>query len=283
MLAKQLKVDHQFKPTQLIKDIFLTQHTELKKKPILLASTVDYNQLLAADIALTDSTRVATTATNTAMESAALAACKVQNISTEDLYKDLKTPPGNALNEDVGRYVGYGWRNFTNPWWGFVIGNGCHGRTDAKILCENAGVIENPTLSGLQMIYDKLPEESKGKSMIGEALLLDPASLATSEMIQNIKSYYQDGSWAKQNGVVSLPYIALVPFNITFNWSLQNLTSYYTDIGVVWLICLFIVLLGFIYSLVQWNKKLFAVTLAALCGWTIWWIAGGAILCYPKY
>ncbi len=130
------------------------------------------------------------------------------------------------------------------------------------------------------MIHDMLPDESEAKSMIGEALLLDPTALATSEIMLNIKSYYQDGSWAKQNGVVSLPYIALVPFNITFNWSLQNLTSYYTDIGVIWLICLFIVILGFVYSLVQWNKKLFAVTLSALCGWTIWWIAGGAILWY---
>lgn len=71
-----------------------------------------------------------------------------------------------------------------------------------------------------------------------------------------------------------------MPFNITFNWSLQNLTSYYTDIGVIWLICLFIVIIGFIYSLIARNKKLFSVTLSAICAWAIWWIAGGAILWY---
>lgn len=82
----------------------------------MLASTVDYNQLLAADIDISDAAAVATTGATSPMD-AALAACKAQNVSTEDLYKDLKTPPGSALNEDVGRYVGYGWRSFTNPWW----------------------------------------------------------------------------------------------------------------------------------------------------------------------
>lgn len=84
----------------------------------------------------------------------------------------------------------------------------------------------------------------------------------------------------KKDGIVSLPFTMLVPFNITFNWSLQNLTSYYTDIGVIWLLCLFLIVLGFIYSIVKWNKSLFAVTLSTLCGWGLWWVAGGAILWY---
>ena len=39
---------------------------------------------------------------------------------------------------------------------------------------------------------------------------------------------------------VYLPYKYLNFFNITFNWSLQNLSSYYTDIGIVWLLLIFL-------------------------------------------
>ena len=104
--------------------------------------------------------------------------------------------------------------------------------------------------------------------MVDEAVAAGENSVQFSNTVKNIEAYYQDKSWHKSDdGTVSLPYTLLVPFNVTFNRSLQNLTSYYTDIGVIRLLCLFIVIIGFIYSLVEWNKKLFAVTLSTLCGW----------------
>jgi hypothetical protein len=30
--------------------------------------------------------------------------------SSQDLYKNLQEAPGSAYNEDVGRYVGFGWK-----------------------------------------------------------------------------------------------------------------------------------------------------------------------------
>lgn len=180
LLAKQIKIDHEVKPVQLLKDTFLTQQTT--KKPILLASTVGYGDLLAMDADLSGNS---TTTTATADD--VIAACKAKNISTEDLYKNLKTPPGDAVSEDVGRYVGYGWRTFANPWWAFLIGEGCHGRTDAKILCENAGAFESVTMQGLQNVYDQLPESSEGKKLVGAALAADQETLATSDLLQSIK------------------------------------------------------------------------------------------------
>ena len=111
-----------------------------------------------------------------------------------------------------------------------------------------------------------MPEDSKAKEMFDQLFTANNESnvLMATDIMKNIKAYYQDKSWYKSEGRVSLPFTALVPFNITFNRSLQNLTSYYTDIGVIRLLCLFIVLIGFIYSLIAWNKHLFAVTLATL-------------------
>lgn len=279
ILVKQIKIDNRVAPVQLIKDIFLTQNTtstnaaEPKKERILLASTTDYRTLLAADVA-TENTTTPTT-------SDVVAACQAKDISTQELYANLKSAPGSALNEDVGRYIGYGWRTFRDPWWGFLVANGCHGRAkDAIMLCENQEVIEAPTLSGLQALYDMLPENTKGKELVGKALDSGNDTIRLTDAIKDVKAYYQDKSRNKAEGAVSLPYTMLVPFNVTFNRSLQNLTSYYTDIGVIWLLCLFIIFLGFIYSLVKWNKKLFAITLSTLCAWIIRWVAGGAIVWY---
>lgn len=235
--------------------------------------------LLAADVS---SENQNTTSADTTTSSI-VAACEAKDISKEDLYKNLKEPPGSAFNEDVGRYIGYGRRTFNNPWWGFLIGNGCHAfASDAKILCENADILETPTATGLQDLYAQLPEGSTAKAMFDNLFAAsgENDALQATDVMKNIKAYYQDKSWYKEDGKVSLPFTALVPFNVTFNWSLQNLTSYYTDIGVIWLLCLFIVLIGFIYSIVEWNKQLFAVTLSTLGGWTLWWVAGGAILWY---
>ena len=111
-------MENNFSPTKLIKDVLLTHNnalvTEQPKKRILLASTYDYQTLLAADVDSTDDQQTTTSAVAT---NTTVAACEAKNISVEDLYKNLKEPPGSALNEDVGRYIGYGWKEFNNPWW----------------------------------------------------------------------------------------------------------------------------------------------------------------------
>ncbi len=36
---------------------------------------------------------------------------------------------------------------------------------------------------------------------------------------------------------IAVPYAFLTPLNVVFNRSLQNLSSYYTDIGFMWILC----------------------------------------------
>jgi hypothetical protein len=79
--------------------------------------------------------------------------------------------------------------------------------------------------------------------------------------------------------VVSAPYRWIVPLNITYNWSLQNLSSYYTDIGVVWLVLLVILVTATVWLLVYDRRRVF-IPLTALIAWAIWWISGSAILWY---
>ncbi len=125
-----------------------------------------------------------------------------------------------------------------------------------------------------------LPENSKGKELVDSVFASGATTFQVTDAIKNVKAYYQDKSRSKNEGKVNLPYTSLVPFNITFNRSLQNLTSYYTDIGVIRLLSLFIILIGFIYSLIKRDKQLFTLTLSTICARAIRRVAGGAILWY---
>jgi len=93
---------------------------------------------------------------------------------------------------------------------------------------------------------------------------------------------------------VSIPYKYIVLFNVTFNWSLQNLSSYYTDIWIVWLLLFFILKISILFSVV-WliyaffvkNNKLFkyfillfSFSFATLVGWTIWYFVASGIVWY---
>lgn len=80
--------------------------------------------------------------------------------------------------------------------------------------------------------------------------------------------------------VVYIPYKLLQPFNVTFNWSLQNLSSYYTDIGVVWLLLLALVCLGLIYGIWTREKKLTIISLITLGAWAVWWVVASGIVWY---
>lgn len=80
--------------------------------------------------------------------------------------------------------------------------------------------------------------------------------------------------------VVSIPYKYLVPFNVTFNRSLQNPSSYYTDIGIIWLLLFIITIFAFIYSFFIKDKVLWAFSFATLVWWFIWYGIASWIVWY---
>jgi hypothetical protein len=66
--------------------------------------------------------------------------------SKDELAQDLQEVKGGGLVEDVGRYIGFGWKEFTreqNRIYGlakllFPVSERCYGvNHDAKLLCEN--------------------------------------------------------------------------------------------------------------------------------------------------
>ena len=79
---------------------------------------------------------------------------------------------------------------------------------------------------------------------------------------------------------IAVPYAFLTPLNVIFNRSLQNLSSYYTDIGFVWILSFVLLLAGTIYALFKKDEKLLLLHIVTLCGWIIWWFIASGIIWY---
>ena len=100
------------------------------------------------------------------------------------------------------------------------------------------------------------------------------------DYIVALRQYYQTHSIRSDEGGLSLPYRYIVPLNMVFNRSLQNLSSYYTDLGFVRIVLFIILIVSLPYALVKRDTMLINLSLTTLLGWGIWWIIGSAILWY---
>lgn len=97
--------------------------------------------------------------------------------------------------------------------------------------------------------------------------VINPAEFR--DQIVAIRQYYQDHSIATEAGKIHIPYRYLTPFNIVFNRSLQNLSSYYTDIGYVRLMIMCLLVLGFVYALCNSKRFRQDTNLVVISGVTI--------------
>lgn len=79
---------------------------------------------------------------------------------------------------------------------------------------------------------------------------------------------------------VMIPYRYIVPLNAIFNRSLQNHSSYYTDIGLIWLFVLIFLIGSSIYALVIRHRKLLLISMASSIGWVIWRTIAAGIVWY---
>ena len=172
----------------------------------------------------------------------------------------------------------------------------CYGfNHDAKILCENANVIDSFKIDDLRAIYENWINNKEWEAWLLLKQAIDAYDEAKSEgkiwfsssnsalfhdEIVNLRQYYQSHSIASTEGTVNIPYRYLVPLNISFNWSLQNLSSYYTDIGFFWIIIYVCLLIALPYAIVKKDKILTSIALTTLIWWGIWWIIWSSILWY---
>ena len=165
---------------------------------------------------------------------------------------------------------------------------------DAKVLCNNASVIDNFKIDDLREIYEnwinnkewdaglllKEAIEAYDKAKSEWKLLWASNTALFHDEIVNLRQYYQSHSISSTEESINIPYRYLVPLNISFNRSLQNLSSYYTDTGFFWIIIYLFLLIALPYSIIKKDKLLSSLVLTTLIGRWIWRIIWSAILWY---
>ncbi len=166
---------------------------------------------------------------------------------------------------------------------------------DAKILCNNSEIIDNFRIDDLRGIYENGIKNKNWEAGLLLKEAIDSYDKAKAEWrlwfwvsntaifhdeIINLRQYYQSHSISSKGDSIYIPYRYLVPLNITFNWSLQNLSSYYTDIGYIWIIVFILLLVALPYAIVKKDKLLITASLTTLIWWWVWRIIWSAILRY---
>lgn len=203
------------------------------------------------------------------------ATCTLQAVwltSTDQLDDNLQDSLGDAYSEDVWRYVWFWQKKFTNPWWWFVFPSGkCITiNKSAKIICENKNTITTlSTKTWFESFLSKFESWSEWYTLLSN-IVNNYNQERVSDYQKSITDFWTDKVIYKDGMDVSIPYKIVVPFNVTFNWSLQNLSSYYTDIGIVWLILQLMLILGLIYGICSRNKLLRTTNLTAIIWWLLW-------------
>jgi hypothetical protein len=220
--------------------------------------------------------------------------------SEEELNEGLQEVKGSGLSEDVGRYIGFGRKEFTKKGNGvyalakllFPTSKHCYGlNSEAKLLCENGKAIDEFEIATLKQLYEQIGNsDSEASVLLQHAVQAYDEKLGTSGVTFNpqefrdeivaLRQYYQAHSIKSDETTLAIPYRYLIPLNIVFNWSLQNLSSYYTDIGFAWVMLFIVLIIALPYALVKKDKNLITLSLTALLGRGIWWIIGGGILRY---
>lgn len=165
---------------------------------------------------------------------------------------------------------------------------------DAKVLCENADVIDSFKIDDLRAIYDNWINNKEWEAGLLLKQAIDAYDNAKAEWkiswasitalfhdeIVKLRQYYQSHSISSTEESINIPYRYLVPLNISFNWSLQNLSSYYTDIGFFWIIIYVFLLIALPYAIIKKDKLLTSFVLTTFVGRWIRWIIWSAILWY---
>jgi len=221
--------------------------------------------------------------------------CNTVNFTEKELEEGKKE--AIVWNEDVWRYVWYWQKEFTKSKWlniGYGIlrlfypkNNTCYWlNKNAKILCKNSDLILSFNIEGLKNLLNTLNPKSESYEILDKAIQNAEVKWnVTSQTeyrdeILMVKQYYENHTVKTENGKIYVPYRYIIPLNISFNWSLQNLSSYYTDIWFIWLFTMAFIILWLIYWFIKKDKTLISISSISIIWWAIWRVVGWWILWY---
>lgn len=276
-----------------VRGVLFSRTVEVDKKPVLLATTASVETLESQNIVdatvLLQSWEIVLPKDQPAFHSITKEMCLAEPTDTDKLYSWLKEALGNAQNEDFWRYIWYWWKEFKDVWVFSVMPSWCYSfHADAKYLCEHRDEIDSIKYADLEAFLGNMPSTKTvqwWQDKIANYSWED--TLEQTALVAEIKAYMQANSILQSKGDKNMntyvPYKYIIPFNSTFNWSLQNLSSYYTDIGIIWLFWLFIAILWLLYGLITSKRQLVVVSLVNLGAWATWMVVASGIMWYSLW
>ena len=190
------------------------------------------------------------------------------------LYTELKDVKSDGYSEDVGRYVWFGQKEF-DAWgfWWFVLPN----KTCITINNTARNLCNNNNKLNISLAQDMLKSDSYDNEFLSGVISyynkqknIQTSGSLNQDINKKLTDYITDKTIYIDAGKIWVPYKLLLPLNVSFNRSLQNLSSYYTDIWLFWIFAWIVILVWFVYSIATRNKKLLLTTGITLAGWIYW-------------
>ncbi len=135
--------------------------------------------------------------------------------------------------------------------------------SDATLLCQNQELIKTFDLPGLMKLAEQMSEgELKTKLLnILNSEKLEPLRLGSVRDIspfaqeqQRIQTLMDTRAIQITQDEIKIPYRLLIPFNLIYNRTNENRSSYYTDIGFIRLIVFGLLAVGWIASIPMTRK-----------------------------
>ncbi len=257
---------------QFIRTVFLAkaENNQGDNTRVLLVSNVDISTLQAAD-----------------MPAESPEVCTAESIG--DLYWNLKKlDASDWATEDLWRYIWFWQKKFNSLWIWWLIPKWCYAiNQDAKILCGKENDVKNMKVDQLVSLLTSsasiIHESRNDRLEKWIELLTDQDTFDEPRIRSDIANYISANTLVKNESGIYIPYKLLIPFNVTFNWSLQNLSSYYTDIGIIWILLLFLVILSIPYALIKRKKHILRVSVITLWARLIWGVVWSAIVWYSLW
>ncbi|MCS6982636.1 MAG: hypothetical protein NZL83_00415 [Candidatus Absconditabacterales bacterium] len=233
--------------------------------------------------------------------------CRVQTPDTALLFSGLLQSVGGGLNEDLQRYIGFGQRIFKQQGPGTIPvrllrmllpSDACIGTDEgAKQLCRDRNTFASKTtLTQWQEYYQTLPTNSVAADLLGCLIhkVEHKENMNLSDIPTQLASYRGERTIITDSTTktIAIPHRYWVPFNISIINSLQNLSSYYTDLGFVLFLSWVLLGVALIHTIVRVmiarkNKTLtpalttsLAIIVTGWMGWIIRWVIGSAIFWY---
>lgn len=199
---------------------------------------------------------------------------------------DLKKAP--ISDEDLGRYIWYWWKEFNLNIWSF----GCFSLfKDASLLCDFEKYNKIKQISDLKLFLEKYYAKLSTwdiKTRIWNLInkiknySWDVNSFVTINFSDffYIENYYKSKTIKISNEWIFIPYNFLIPLNVVFNWTLQNLSSYYTDIWYIWLFLWILFIFSFFIWIYKKDIILINISLVSIFWYLFWWFLWSGIVWY---